>query len=246
MKEKNYAFKSLKLLITKYPLIILGQVFETLANIISTIIPIYIISEIVSAFENNKEFSDVLTNILIYLGLLLISALISLIIGFTTNYIDRNFKVFVATSLFKKLDSIDYDFHENNKFLNNYTRALEQGPDRIYNTAIHQLALIRVIFQSLSVFAIIFQMHPLTVVYAIIIGIIYIIIKRQVAKINYRLISEQQPLSRRRNYYNRVFYLKDAMADLKTTNVEGLLLNRHETIGSGLVDRWGRLAALTW
>lgn len=236
MQDIKYAFKSLLLLIKKYPIIILSETLTTLASLVMTLIPIYVVEEIVSGFEQGMALKDIIKRISLYLLALMLLYLVNQIIGFITLYVDRNFRVMVATTMFTKLKSIDYGFHENTNFLNNYMRALEEGPDRIYLCAYHQLTLIRTIVQSIGVFVVISKLHPYAVFYAIAIGLLFIVIKNSVGKINYKLRTLERPLMRKRWYFNRVFFLKDAMADLKTTEVEGLLLDEHQKISRGLLN----------
>lgn len=243
MKERNSALKALAALIRKYPAVIIIKTVTIGANVVQTLIPVKIVEFIVNAYEEKiVSFDEIMMKVIMYLLLMLGAAALSQIMSFMMSYIDRNFKVHIAVSLYRKLKGIDYDFHENTKFLNNYTRALEQGPDYIYNCAIHQLDMLSMLFQSTSLFAVFFRIHPLSVLYALVIGLIYIFLKRKIGKLNYQLRSQQQPLMRRRNYYNRVFFLKDAMADLKTTEVEALLLSQHDEIGNGIISVYDRFA----
>ncbi|MDD3107179.1 MAG: ABC transporter ATP-binding protein, partial [Bacilli bacterium] len=198
--------------------------------------------DIVQDYKLGLEIESILIKIGFYLLALIVLSLIQLVLSYITNYVDRNFRVTVATMLFDKLKQIDYDFHENTNFLNNYTRSLEEGPDRIYFCAYHQITLIRTIVQSLGVFAVISQMHPYAVFYAIVIGLIFILIKNRVGKINYQQRSIERPILRKRNYLNRVFFLKDSMADLKTTAIESLLLKSHNQLNQELIKVYDHYA----
>ena len=131
MKDLVTAFRSLRLLIKKYPWIILTQAIDIIAGVAVTVIPIRIVSDIAKVYEKGGKFSDILPAVFLYLSILFAIGIIVLINNFAQNYINRNFKVEVATMLYRKLDSVDYEFHENPQFLNNYTRALEYGPEYI-------------------------------------------------------------------------------------------------------------------
>ncbi|MGD9604657.1 MAG: hypothetical protein AB7V00_00710, partial [Bacilli bacterium] len=143
MKDIVFAFKSLGLLIKKYPIILLSEILITITSLAMTLIPIYVVETIVTDYQNAIALQVILSKIGFYLLALIGLSLIQLLLSFITNYVDRNFRVTVATMLFDKLKQIDYDFHENTNFLNNYTRSLEEGPDRIYFCAYHQITLIR-------------------------------------------------------------------------------------------------------
>ncbi len=75
--------------------------------------------------NNFQTFMDSIRYyILIQTCILLLIFLIGMVIKFLEKYIETGFSVYVSTLLLKKLDNIDYSFHENPKFLDNYTRAL--------------------------------------------------------------------------------------------------------------------------
>ncbi|HOH18598.1 MAG TPA: hypothetical protein PK087_04670, partial [Bacilli bacterium] len=130
MKDIVFAFKSLGLLIKKYPITLLSEILITLSSLAMTLIPIYVVQTIVTDYQAGASISTILEKIGLYLVALIGLSLIQLLLSFVTIYVARNFRVTVATMLFQKLKHIDYDFHENTTFLNNYTRSLEEGPDR--------------------------------------------------------------------------------------------------------------------
>lgn len=231
----KYAFKSLFLLIKRYPYDILIQIVNIATSMVLTIIPIYIIRRIVLMFQNGFEYSEVLIEILWICVALVACHIISIITTYYDAYIERNFKVHLSIMFYKKLDYIDYDFHESPRFLNDYTRALEEGTERIYRSAKGITNVIRIVFQSLGVFAIIFTMHYLAVTYAIAIGIIYMGLRLYVAKLDFKALTLQRPFFRQRQYVNRTFFIKDAMADLKTTQIEEILLENNRKANDEII-----------
>ncbi len=225
------AFKSYKLLISKYPYDILIQLLSIAVATITVLIPIEIIDRIVSMFEagaaTEATFREVLM-VILTMGLIYVGCnFLDIIITYYNSYVERNFKADLSIMFFRKLDQIDYDFHENPKFLNDYTRALEDGTQYIYQSAMGVNNVARIIVQSISVFAVIFTMHYLAVVYAVVIGAIYMILRIKIGQMNHETLNRQRPFYRERNYINRTFFIKDAMADLKTTQIEGILLENN-------------------
>lgn len=244
MKNFKNAFRALKMLLKKYPLYLLLEILSSISLVISTVIPINMTGKIVNVFTstsgeitNLNSFMDAIGYyIIIQVGILLGLYLFNLVIEFLETYININFSIHVSTTLFKKLDYIDYDFHESTKFLDNYTRALEHGDHFIWSVAKNQIALVKTIVQSVSVFLIVFEIHYLAVVYALVIGIVYYFIRRKVGKIEFENRSAVMPLKRKRNYLGRVMYVKDSMADIKTTEIAVTLLSGHKKIGEEIID----------
>lgn len=232
----KYAFRSLRILIKEFPLYILLEIVNTLVLVIGTIIPVLVTELIVTSVTNSIPVEEVVTKIVIYMGILTLGSLINIVCNYAYEYINVNFNVHFSTKLFKKLDSIDYSFHESNEFLDNYTRALETGADKIYQTATGQIDLIKKIIQSSSLFVILFQVHYSAVIYAIVVGIIYMLVYFRIGKIRYKFMTEQRPYMRRRWYTSRIYFVKDSIADLKTTGMNDIMLDEHAKSGEKLVE----------
>lgn len=232
----KYAFRSLKILIKEFPLYILLEIVNALVLVCGTIIPVLVTELVVTSVTNNTPIEEVITKIIIYMGILTIGALINIVCNYAYEYINVNFNVHFSTKLFKKLDSIDYSFHESNEFLDNYTRALETGADKIYQTATGQIDLVKKIIQSASLFVVIYQVHYSAVLYSIIVGIIYMLVYFRIGKIRYKFMTKQRPYMRRRWYTSRIYFVKDSIADLKTTGMNDIMLDEHAKNGEKLVD----------
>lgn len=232
----KYAFRSLRILIKEFPLYILLEIVNALVLVCGTIIPVLVTELVVTSVTNNTPIEGVITKIVIYMGILTIGALINIVCNYAYEYINVNFNVHFSTKLFKKLDSIDYSFHESNEFLDNYTRALETGADKIYQTATGQIDLIKKIIQSASLFVVIYQVHYSAVLYSIIVGIIYMLVYFRIGKIRYKFMTKQRPYMRRRWYTSRIYFVKDSIADLKTTGMNDIMLDEHAKNGEKLVD----------
>ncbi|MDD3191170.1 MAG: ABC transporter ATP-binding protein [Bacilli bacterium] len=231
----KYAILSLRLLLKKYPYDLLIQAITIIISTVVTIIPIYMIDQIVRMVQDNRPIEEMMGMILLIALVFVAANIIGIFVAYYDAYIERNFKAECSILFFKKLDQIDYDFHESPKFLNDYTRALEDGTERIYRSAIGVIAIVRIVIQSLSVFVIIFTMHYMAVVYAIGIGIIYLFLRFQIGHLNYKAMSLQRPFMRQRGYVNRTFFIKDSMADLKTTQIEEILLENNAKANDEIV-----------
>lgn len=245
MKNYKYSLRALKLLVKKYPIYLLLELISVGCSVLSTIVPVYLVRDIVDAFTNLSsplasfnEFMEIIGyRILIYVSIELGVVLINDLVKFIESYIERGFYVYIATSLFKKLDSIDYDYHESSSFLDNYTRALENGDQNIYRTATGQIELIKLVVQSASLLAVIYTVNYLAIVYAVVIGIVYFFIRLKINKMEYELRGVLMPATRKRNYIGRVMYVKDSMADIKATSISDILLKHHKEQGEVLLDK---------
>ena len=238
----RYSFRCLGILIKEHPWFLFGQIISLICLIVQTLVPISIVSKIVSAYNEGANEMDIYNIIFINIGILILVSVINLIISFLMNFISSHFKLAFSTVLFRKLESIDYDFHEQPDFLDNYTRALDNGAEKIYNVANNQMAVIKTIIRGAAVFALIFSIHYLAIVYTLVIAFIDILLRRIRARLNYERMSAMRPHLRKRWFITRTYFVKDAIPDIKTTDINDLLLEEHKKAVDGQINEHMRYA----
>ena len=243
-KEKKnkikYAFKSLSLLIKNHPIYLIFQIIDTICSIARTLIPIDLINQIIQIYmDNGLLLDDKITKItsitIIYVAILIIVSSITSIVELITFYVKNHFTLFFSTYLFRKLDTIDYAFHEQENFLDNYTRALDNGPENVYSLAVNQIDLVKNIVMSFSVFAYIVSTSLFGIVYAIVIACIFYILRRYTSKSYFKEGTEARPYFRERMYLRRVYFVKDSIPDIKTTGIHNVLIENHERLTDNLL-----------
>lgn len=244
-KEKKntneYAFKSLSLLVKNHPIYLIIQVIDTICSIARTLIPIDLITRIINIYMDNSLLLDnkiekITTVTIIYVVILVIVSSVSSIVELISFYVKNHFSLFFSTYLFRKLDTIDYAFHEQENFLDNYTRALDNGPDNVYGLATSQIDLIKNIVMSLSIFTYIVSSSLFGIVYAICIAIIFYLLRRYTSKSYFKEGTEARPYFRERMYLRRVYFVKDSIPDLKTTGINDVLLENHDELTKNLLS----------
>ena len=224
------SFNSLKTLISKHPSYLIVQLIDLIASIVRTIIPIDLSGRIIEIFQSGGGFDEVVKVSIKYIIILIIFTSISAICELFVYLIHTHFKLYFSTSLFKKLDSIDYDFHEQEHFLDNYTRALDNGAENIYIVADNQVQLFKKIIQSISIFSIIIASNYLGVVYSVVMAIIFVVLKRISSKSWFDERTESRPYFRERMYLRRVYFVKDAIPDIKTSGINDVLIDNHQKL----------------
>ena len=228
------SIKSMALLIKEFPLILLVKIYSVISGVIKSLIPIYTINYIVSTYENNMmgltniPVNQVINTVIIYFVILLFLLLIDFFISCYAGYVDRSFNAKIALKLYNQISKIDYEFYENPDFLNDYMRSLERGASNIQMSANNSFRLITLLFQSVSVLAILLTIHYAIIIYVLLIGALYFIIRMIMSKLNNKYYSSIQQYHRRTWYSNRAFTLKDSNADIKTTNIDKLLLDNND------------------
>ena len=120
--------KSLKLLISKFPLFLVGEIISIAFSLIGAIIPIRIVKQIVEFYENktpDTSFNQLIIKILLMFLILCVMELIQFLLMLYKERVARLFNVELSIKFYEKLSTIDYDFHENPMFLNDYTKILQ-------------------------------------------------------------------------------------------------------------------------
>ncbi len=241
LKNIKYGFKSLSTLLKSHPMYLVVQIVDTICSILNTLIPIDLISKIVKIYSDNglgfeEKMESVIYTGIVYMLILIMTSSFGAVVEAVTFYIRNRFMLLFSTRLFKKLENIDYGFHEQENFLDNYTRALDNGPDNIYYCATYQIDLIKQIAISISIFTYIMSSNYLSILYSILVAILFYILRRFSSKLLFKQRSKERPLMRERWYLRRVYFVKDAIPDIKTTNINDLLLENNDKLSQGLLS----------
>lgn len=229
-KNLKYSFRCLGILIKAHPWFLIGQIISMICLVIKILIPINVVMKITEAFSGGLAEIEIYQIVITDIFILITVSIVNLIVDFLMGYINSHFTLAFSTVLFRKLETIDYEFHESPNFLDNYTRALDNGASKIYTVADHQMTLIKTLIQGVAVFAIIFTVHYLAVVYAIVIAIIYSLVRRKIGEINFERMTYQRPCIRKRMYIRRTYFVKDAIPDIKITDIGDLLLDENKRV----------------
>ena len=232
-----YIFKSLKLVISKQPGLLFVEIINTLLGMVTAIIPIRVVKFIVESYENNKEFSDIIWKIIIYFAVYFIIINILFLVELWLQRISRLFNAEMSIVLYEKLSTIDYSFHDNPMFLNDYTRSLEEGVDNIYKLAYCSLKVVEQGIKSMSVLIAIIAIN-FKIVYAIIaITAVYMLVSFRIGILNNRRWKAERPYRRKTWYNNRMFTLKDGMADIKISDIDEMLIENNNIANDNLIKQ---------
>ncbi len=222
--------KSLKLLISKFPLFLVGEIISIAFSLIGAIIPIRIVKQIVEFYENktpDTSFNQLIIKILLTFLILCVMELIQFLLMLYKERVARLFNVELSIKFYEKLSTIDYDFHENPMFLNDYTRSLEEGISNIYSLANNCFAVLQRIVQSIGVIITMSILDNRIIFAAIGVGFIYLLVALRIGQLNKKRVSAQRPYMRESWYINRMFTLKDSMADIKISDVDNMLIDNN-------------------
>lgn len=234
MKEIKNIFSSILCVIKIKPSYLIIKFLAIVISVISSLIPVFVINEIVNIYYEDLEIGKIAILIGVSFLALAVIYLINFVIDLYDGHIRRIFIAEESIIFYRKLSSLDYELHESPLFLNDYTRALEESVEHIFNTCNGSFNIIKIVITSIGMFSVIATLHFSVVIIAVVLAVIYGVLKVFMAKIQFKASTHQRPYRRMTRYNERSFTLKDSMAELKTTEIGDLLLenniNAHNNI----------------
>ena len=234
MKEIKNIFSSILCVIKIKPSYLIIKFLAIVISVISSLIPVFVINEIVNIYYEDLEIGKIAILIGVSFLALAVIYLINFVIDLYDGHIRRIFIAEESIIFYRKLSSLDYELHESPLFLNDYTRALEESVDHIFTTCNGSFNIIKIVITSIGMFSVIATLHFSVVIIAVVLAVIYGVLKVFMAKIQFKASTHQRPYRRMTRNNERSFTLKDSMAELKTTEIGDLLLenniNAHNNI----------------
>ena len=246
IKNLKYSFRCLGIVIKRHPWFLVGQLISMISLIVQQLVPINVVGQIVGIFEekiglenitfNQEVFNEILNVILINMGIYILLNIIHQLVDFLMYYIGSHFRMSYATTLFRKLSSIDYSFYQNANFLDNYVRALDGGAEMIYDVANNQMIIIKELVQILFIFSLILSLNLYAIAYTLIIAVLYLIVRKRSGIIQFNKNTEDRKYNRLEWGISRVYFVKDAIPDIKTTNISDVMIETHMEAGKSKLE----------
>ena len=245
LKNLKSSFRCLGIVIKRHPWFLVGQIISMICLIVQTLIPINVVGQIVGIFQdkigfenivfNQEVFNEILYVILKNMAIYITLNIVHQLIDFLMYFISSHFRMSYATTLFKKLSSIDYSFYQNSNFLDNYMRALDGGAEMIYEVANNQMILIEEIIQIIFIFSLILTVNYLAIIYTVVIAILYMIARKKSGLIQFDKNTADRQFNRLEWGISRVYFVKDAIPDIKTTSISDVMIDVHMEAGKNKI-----------
>ena len=235
MKEIKNIFSSILCVIKIKPSYLVVKILTIITSVISSLIPVFVVNEIVNIYYEDKNIGRIAILIGICFIILAFIKLCDFIIELYDAHVRRIFVAEESIIFYKKLSSLDYELHESPIFLNDYTRALEESVDHIFSTCNGTFNVLKILITSIGMFSIIATMHYSVIIVAVLLAIIYTILKVLMAKVQFKASTQQRPFRRMTRYNERSFTLKESMSELKTTEIGDLLLEKNEIAHNNII-----------
>lgn len=243
MKNIKNSLRIAFLCVKLEPRLLISPVIRMFLQTIGAVLPVYFTSVIVKQYEIGDPLLDIVKTILLFTVFFFLVDITYRIVYAVDDWARINFRAKFQNLTFKKIKEIDYEMHEKTTFLNDFTRVVDGGYRDAYNCLNALSYAVSSIFSVTALFAIFATVHYLILVFAVAMAVINIYLQRRLVKLNYNLSQMQQQNFRERGYIRRMFYLKDALEDIKTTNIDELLLEINDQVGDRVVKNCDKYAS---
>jgi ATP-binding cassette subfamily B protein len=187
---------------------------------------VYMVAYIISSIEKQKPFINV--------AIFVVTVFLLIAFRFITNfYMDTKVspkgtqKIFrrIRMELYEKARSMDLSCYDDPNFYNDYVWAMNNAPDRVWqviNTIGGFISAVAGIV-VMGVYILTQNIPTIIAVTVSLIGVMVIDVFSR--KLNFKLQNVLNPIFRKRDYTNRVFYLNDYAKEIRLSNVKEKLVN---------------------
>ena len=238
IKDLIKNFKVVKYVFKFCPMYIFFTILYILANTIQVLSKVYLIEYVVEVVSNAIikddpliDFKNILISLSIYLGIILITTLIK---SYYNTVLKGKYRFVyygaIQQLMFKKARKVDYADFDNPDFYDMYSRALRDGTHRGISVYEDFTNFIAAIVNTIALGTYIVLSDYFLIAVVLFSVIVRIIIANIVNKNTHKFDEETETDRRMYGYVNRTFYQQRFAAEIKTTSIGELLIDKcHES-----------------
>lgn len=211
------------------PTYIFISIFYIAANAMSAIFKIFLIRKVIDLVVEAQNFDLVMRELIIYMIVIFSTSLIK--VAYDSYFFNHYRTIYVGKMqnfMYAMTKSIDYEDFDNPEFYDKYSRALRDGSSRGIRVYEDLVRFASSMTNSIAIGSIIFISDALLLVIILASSIISIIGSNLINKKWYELDKKTEKNRRMYRYVNRVFYQQKYAAEIKTTNIGALLVQRYK------------------
>ncbi len=233
MKSKQSIIKNnaiaLKYVCKFCPMLIVYSTFNVISKVVFSLSKVMLISKAIELVVKKIEFIEILNTLAIYILVMIICTIINVIYD---DYILIKYRYVYQKKMqrfiFSKVKNIDMESYDNPEFYDRFSRTTRESVWRGFQTfnIIKNFIVNVSVLIALGTFIII--KDPLLLVLIFICTILNLIFSTIENKIWYQNYKASEKERRYQWYVQRTFYNQRNAAELKTTNVSNVLIDKYE------------------
>ena len=200
--------------------LILRFVFSIFGNVTTLFEHTFLLAYIVSCLEEGKALTDVLL-FLIPVAIAVAVKIVAwpLIEAYLTPKANAKFYMHTRLTLYKKAAGLEIAKYDDTAFYNDFVWAMHRAPEKIFNATNTLIQLVSMFATALVAGTYIVATDATALVVVVGIMISNLLLQHRITKRNMKREEELMPISRKRDYTNRVFYLANFVKDIKTGTI---------------------------
>ncbi len=138
----------------------------------------------------------------------------------------------VRMTLYAKAATLEISKYDDSEFYNDFVWAMHRAPEHIEKACITTFRLLCILLSTIITGGFIISSDANALVVIAVMTVSTVLLQRAITRRNMRREEELMPVSRKRDYCNRVFYLADYVKDMKTGDMaDKLKQDFHESSG---------------
>ena len=232
--EKKYSIIKMNFIALKYvlkfcPVLAIFALLRICAAIVISIFEVEIISEAISIIINNESLNHLYIYLIEHTSVIIFCSIIEVIYN---RYISQKYRVIydqkMQTFLYFKVKHIDMESYDNPEFYDRFSRAINDSTWRgiaVFNTFVNFIQSLGIAI-ALGTYVILTDIWLIFII--IVNAIIYLFVTNIINKIWFKIYKDTSKHRRFNFYIKRTFYQQKYAAEMKTTNVDELLLEKYE------------------
>lgn len=244
-KEKDISFKNvignnlniLKMIFKFSPMAFPTYLFISLIRVCGYFISgTYILNYVVSAYEMNQKFDELVLGII---ALVLLARLFSFFGTFISSLCDPHFNAKIERGvkrvLYEKSRDVELSCYENPQFYDKYVKAAETIYDDVMAIMNNIISFLSSILSLALYGTFLFTIDPVFIIFAVI-PLLTTFVRRIASNLSYKHGIEDKIMNRRRHYAQRVFYMSEFAKEVRLTNAKNFMLKYYDEACEGRID----------
>ena len=244
-KEKDISFKNvisnnlnvLKMIFKFSPMAFPTHLLISLIRVCGFFITgTYILNYVVSAYEMNKSFEELIIGIIF---LVLAGRLFNFFGVAVTSLCDPNFNAKIEKGvkrvLYEKSRDVELSCYENPQFYDKYVKAAETIYDDVMAIMNNIISFFSSLLSLILYGTFLFTIDPVFIIFAII-PLLTSFVRKIAANLSYKHGVEDKIMNRRRHYAQRVFYMSEFAKEVRLTNAKNFMLKYYDEACEGRID----------
>ncbi len=189
-------------------------------NVVTLFEHTFLLAYIISCVERDKTLVDVLY-FLIPVAIAVAIKIISgpLVEAYLTPKANSKFYMDTRLTLYKKAAELEIAKYDDTAFYNDFVWAMHRAPEQIFNATNTFIQLVSMFVTAIIAGTYIVATDATALIVVAGMMVSTLLLQHSITKRNMKREEELMPISRKRDYTNRVFYLADFIKDIKTGTI---------------------------